>query len=38
MLSPSSLCTIGAALRFLYKTTLHRPWEDANIPLAKRPA
>jgi site-specific recombinase XerD len=36
-LSPSSLSIVAAALRFLYKTTLHRPWNDAEIPFPKRP-
>ena len=35
--APSSMSTVAAALRFLYKITLHRPWDDHAIPMPKRP-
>jgi site-specific recombinase XerD len=37
-LAPSSLCTASAALRFLYKVTLHKDWTfEKVIPTAKKP-
>jgi site-specific recombinase XerD len=37
-LAPSSLCTVSAALRFLYKVTLHKDWSfEEVIPTAKKP-
>lgn len=36
-LAPGSLSVIAAALRFVFKITLHRPWSDDDIPCPKRP-
>ncbi|MGA8054379.1 MAG: tyrosine-type recombinase/integrase [Burkholderiales bacterium] len=36
-LAPGSLCTIAAALRFLYHTTLKRDWAFNDIPIPKKP-
>jgi site-specific recombinase XerD len=37
-LGPSSLIVTAAALRFLYKVTLHREWNvEDRIPVPKRP-
>jgi len=37
-LSPSSICTAVAALRFLYKVTLKMPWDlELAIPAPKKP-
>jgi integrase/recombinase XerD len=38
-LSPSSIIIAAAAMRFLYKVTLHKKWDfDDIIPLPKKPA
>lgn len=36
-LAPGSLCTIAAALRFLYHVTLKREWALGDIPVPKKP-
>jgi len=36
-LAPGSLCTIAAALRFLYHVTLKRDWARDDIPIPKKP-
>ncbi|MCK7497500.1 MAG: site-specific integrase [Comamonadaceae bacterium] len=36
-LAPGSLCTIAAALRFLYHVTLKRDWALDDIPIPKKP-
>jgi integrase/recombinase XerD len=36
-LAPGSLCTIAAALRFLYYVTLKRDWALEDIPIPKKP-
>ncbi|MGB7990021.1 MAG: site-specific integrase [Candidatus Methylophosphatis roskildensis] len=36
-LAPGSLCTIAAALRFLYHVTLKRDWALHDIPIPKKP-
>jgi len=36
-LAPGSLCTIAAALRFLYHVTLKRDWAHDDIPIPKKP-
>lgn len=36
-LAASSLSVAAAALRFLFKITLRRPWNDDDIPMPKRP-
>lgn len=36
-LAPGSLCTIAAALRFLYRVTLKRDWALDDIPIPKKP-
>ena len=37
-LSPSSVCTAVAAMRFLYKVTLKKPWDlELTIPAPKKP-
>jgi integrase/recombinase XerD len=36
-LAAGSLSVVAAALRFLYKVTLHRPWSSDDIPMPKRP-
>ena len=36
-LAPGSLCTIAAALRFLYRVTLKREWALDDIPIPKKP-
>ena len=36
-LAPGSLCTIAAALRFLYRVTLKRDWARDDIPIPKKP-
>jgi site-specific recombinase XerD len=36
-LAPGSLCTIAAALRFLYHVTLKRDWALDDIPMPKKP-
>ena len=36
-LAPGSLCTIAAALRFLYHVTLKRDWALEDIPIPKKP-
>jgi site-specific recombinase XerD len=36
-LSPSSVGTATAALRFLYKVTLKRSWESDDMPMPKKP-
>lgn len=36
-LAPGSLCTIAAALRFLYHVTLKREWALVDIPIPKKP-
>jgi integrase/recombinase XerD len=36
-LAPGSLCTIAAALRFLYSVTLKRDWALDDIPIPKKP-
>lgn len=36
-LAAGSLSVAAAALRFLYKVTLRRPWNDGDIPMPKRP-
>jgi len=36
-LAPGSLCTIAAALRFLYHVTLKREWALNDIPIPKKP-
>jgi site-specific recombinase XerD len=36
-LAAGSLSVVAAALRFLYKITLRRTWNDDDIPMPKRP-
>jgi site-specific recombinase XerD len=36
-LAAGSLSVVAAALRFLYKITLRRAWNDDDIPMPKRP-
>jgi site-specific recombinase XerD len=36
-LAAGSLSVVAASLRFLYKITLRRPWNDDDIPMPKRP-
>jgi site-specific recombinase XerD len=36
-LAPGSLCTVAAALRFLYHVTLKREWALNDIPIPKKP-
>lgn len=36
-LAPSSLHITASALRFLYKVTLKKPWEVAELPTPKKP-
>jgi site-specific recombinase XerD len=36
-LAPSSIQITASALRFLYKVTLKRPWEVADLPTPKKP-
>lgn len=36
-LAAGSLSVVAAALRFLYKITLRRAWNDGDIPMPKRP-
>jgi integrase/recombinase XerD len=36
-LAPSSLQITASALRFLYKVTLKKPWEVAELPTPKKP-
>ena len=36
-LSPSSVGTATAALRFLYKVTIKRTWTHYDIPMPKKP-
>ena len=36
-LAAGSLSVVAAALRFLYKIALRRPWNDDDIPMPKRP-
>ena len=36
-LAAGSLSVVAAALRFLYKITLRRAWNDDDIPMLKRP-
>ena len=36
-LAAGSLSVVSAALRFLYKITLRRAWNDDDIPMPKRP-
>ena len=36
-LAAGSLSVVAAALRFLYKITLRRAWNDDHIPMPKRP-